>query len=107
MAPKAHRITGGIAASVSQPVTRPDGARLQRRDEVVGKSRLVEQPLDADARRRAPEQSAPRAYQRRLDLVAVALAQEGAQIADAVNQAVLDALARRPVFAGEQLRLGR
>src|SRR5262245_60414355 len=97
---------GGIAASCwsSQSVARPERARLDRRNDVLGPAALgAPAQLVESARRRLhpPEPAAGRRDQRGGDVVAETSAQGRAQIADAVDNAQLERLSAGPVFAGK------
>src|SRR5262249_35502009 len=66
-------------------------------------------PLDAvgaDTRARPAEQAALRPNERHLDVLAVALAQHRAQVAEAIGKAELDRSSPGPIFAREQVGFG-
>src|SRR6476661_7340596 len=89
------------------PVARPQRARFQRRDQVVGEAGLAGERLrQTDARQAAPEKTALGRDQRRAHLVAEALAQCRAQVAEPVGKAKLDRVLRAPKLAGEQRLVG-
>src|SRR5262245_28859671 len=96
-APSAQPISGGrnsgIASSRSQSEARPDGARLDRRNDILGEARAEArpcQPACADARHAPAEEPALGAHQRGAHVLAEALAQHRAQVAELVDQAVAE-----------------
>src|ERR1700760_3532673 len=98
-APSAQPISGvknsGIATSQSE--ARPDRARLDRRDDLLGKARRETRaearpcrPASPAARPAPAEQAALGAHQRRAHILAEALAQHRPQFAEPVDQAIAE-----------------
>src|SRR3990170_173734 len=103
-APSIQINAGGTAMGASESVARPQRARLDRRHQTsrpVAPNRALHRPG------RAPrEQTTRRGDQRHLHLLAEALAQHRAQVADFVGESELDRLAADPELAGEQRLVG-
>src|SRR5271165_5986905 len=90
-----------------EPEPRPHGARLERRNQVLGKSSGKASPRNfqaqyiapADPKHAAAEKAAVGRYQGRNDLVAKSFAQNAAQIADSVDEAEFQSPPSGPVLA--------
>src|SRR5262249_25213106 len=101
------RIRRGLRSStdaMSQPVACPQCSRFERGDHLLGKADAAKgsERARVDPRHPSPEQPALGGDERRLHVLAVALAQDTAQIADAGDEAEFLRLAAGPIFAGEQ-----
>src|SRR5262245_6468858 len=97
------------ASTTSQTVARPQRARFQCRDDLLGEIRTAQPAIDSDRaqpRLRAAEPTARGRHQWRDDIVAEALAQCRAQIAYSIGDAELDRLAAGPELTGEHVIFG-
>src|SRR5215469_17449537 len=85
-----------------QSVARPDGARLDRRHDVLGEVRAQRKCGLADSRHAAAEKSALGGDQRRQHVLAEALAQDRTQVAQPIDQTVAERRLGSPILAREQ-----
>src|SRR5262249_52283524 len=90
------------AAYASQAIARPDGAVLDRRQELLGEIRRA--PVGETGSLLRPAKPATRRrHQRGNDIIAEAPAQRRAQISAAVGDTELDGFTSDPEIAGEQV----
>src|ERR1700740_2890080 len=89
-----------------KPKTRPNGAGLERRDEVFGNGqagRRWQSRLTGGAKETPAEPAAFGGHQRRNELVAKSFAQDAAKIADRVDEPEFQCPSAGPIRPGEQI----